>query len=125
MAKFDDLKVGDVVLVARRCCGLATRFYKKTVSRITKTQIVVDDFRFRKCDGYEVGHSDYSSVWTELCLYDEELWTKELAYRRRLFVMNPKNFEKLNDEQITVIFNYVKNLDSQEKWKWQSLTKAK
>lgn len=56
MAKFDDIKVGDQVIVKPH--GYGRNRYLATVERVTATQFVADGCRFTK-RGWEVGRSTY------------------------------------------------------------------
>lgn len=54
MAKFDDIKVGDQVIV--KPSGYGRNWYLATVERVTATQFVADRCRFTK-RGWEVGRT--------------------------------------------------------------------
>lgn len=56
MENFEDIKVGDKVILYRR--------YKKKVckvERLTKTLVIVDGEKFRKADGFSTGDRGYYS----------------------------------------------------------------
>ena len=57
MSKFENLKAGDEVVVPST--GWSNEEYIRKVDRITKTQIVIGDSKFRITNGYEVGASGY------------------------------------------------------------------
>jgi ribosome biogenesis protein Tsr3 len=59
MAKFDDIKVGDQVIVNPH--GYGRNRYLATVERVTATQFVADGCRFTK-RGWKLGHSTYLSA---------------------------------------------------------------
>lgn len=58
MAKFDDIKVGDQVIVKTGgyASGYSGNWYLATVERVTATQFVADGYRFTK-RGWEVGRT--------------------------------------------------------------------
>lgn len=59
MAQFDDIKVGDQVIVNPH--GYGRNRYLATVERVTATQFVADGCRFTK-RGWKVCHSTYLSA---------------------------------------------------------------
>ena len=63
MAKFDDIKVGDQVIIkpGGYASGYSRNWYLVTVQRVTATQFVADGCRFTK-GGWKVGGSTYHAA---------------------------------------------------------------
>ena len=58
----ESLKPGDTVI--EEGPGWPTRYYIKAVTRVTKTQVVVGDSRYRKTDGRKIGKvSSFGRTW--------------------------------------------------------------
>jgi hypothetical protein len=53
MSEFEDLKAGDEVVLISRVFG-DTQYSLKKVERVTKTQIVIDNTKYRRSDGWEI-----------------------------------------------------------------------
>ena len=49
MSEFQNLKVGDEVILISNGLG-ATKYLLRKVERLTKTQIIIDNFKFRRID---------------------------------------------------------------------------
>lgn len=47
MVKLDEIKAGDEILISKKRAGIIS-WKKETVTRVTKTQIVVGIYKFRK-----------------------------------------------------------------------------
>ena len=80
MEKFDDLKVGNTVMIEELVSyGWNTSesfFIPKKVTRVTNTQFVINgDRRFKK-DGREIGYNKYSNAYF---LGDKYGWRTELV----------------------------------------------
>lgn len=59
MANFENIQVGDKLIVSNRYSN-----YIGTVDKITKTQFHIGSYKFKKTDGCEVGQS-WSGLWCE------------------------------------------------------------
>ena len=95
---------GDEVLVT----GTLHRRIAK-VDKVTKTQIVIDNARFRRDSGCQFGSDRWNvrriSVPTEKEISDfkEENFRKELLYSISSF-----NFERLSTDELKQLYNIVK-----------------
>ena len=104
MKELKDLVVGDDVLVT----GLHHRRIAK-VDKVTKTQIVVDNVRFRRDSGWQCGcdslDSKSISIPTEKEISDvkEENFRKKLIYAIRSF-----DFKRLSTDELKQVYNIVK-----------------
>jgi len=75
MDKFDDIEPGDRVIVVQ---GGDLRIAK--ADRVTKTQVVVGNQRYRKSDGFLVG----GNTWSTMHILLAEGEALETVYRQRL-----------------------------------------
>ena len=104
MKELKDLVVGDDVLVT----VMSYRHIAK-VDKVTKTQIVIDNARFRRDSGCQCGGDSWNrksiSVPTEKEISDvkEEVLRKNLIYTISSF-----NFERLSTNELKQVYNIVK-----------------
>lgn len=104
MKELKDLVVGDDVLVT----GMYHRRISK-VGKVTKTQIVVDNARYRRNSGWQCGGDIWDrkniSVPTEKEISDvkEENFRKKLIYAIRSF-----DFKRLSTDELKQVYNIVK-----------------
>ena len=104
MKELKDLVAGDEVIVT----GTFHRRIAK-VDKVTKTQIVIDNARFRRDSGWQCGSDRWNirriSVPTEKEISDfkEENFRKELLYAISSF-----NFERLSTDELKQLYNIVK-----------------
>ena len=104
MKELKDLVVGDDVLVT----GICHRRIAK-VDKVTKTQIVVNNARFRRDSGWQCGGDRWNirkiSVPTEKEISDikEENFRKELIYAISSF-----DFKRLSTDELKQVYNIVK-----------------
>lgn len=104
MKELKDLVVGDDVLVT----GMYYRRIAK-VDKVTKTQIVVDDARYRRNSGLQCGNDIWDrksiSVPTEKEISDvkEEIFRKKLIYAIMSF-----DFKRLSTDELKQVYNIVK-----------------
>lgn len=104
MKELKDLVVGDEVLVV----GVSCRRIAK-IDKVTKTQIVVNNARFRRDSGWQCGGDSWSrksiSVPTEKEISDikEENFRKELLYAICSF-----DFKRLSTDELKQVYNIVK-----------------
>lgn len=103
MKELKDLVVGDEVLVI----GMHRRRIAK-VDKVTKTQIVVNNARFRRDSGWQCGSDRWNvrriSVPTEKEISDvkEENLRKKLVYAISSF-----DFERLSTDELKQVYNIV------------------
>ena len=104
MKELKDLVAGDEVLVT----GTLHRRIAK-VDKVTKTQIVIDNARFRRDSGWQCGSDRWNirriSVPTlkEISDFKEENFRKELLYAISSF-----DFERLSTDELKQLYNIVK-----------------
>ena len=104
MKELKDLVVGDEVLVT----GTFNRRIAK-VDKVTKTQIIANNARFRRDSGWQCGSDRWNvrriSVPTlkEISDFKEENFRKELLYAISSF-----DFERLSTDELKQVYNIVK-----------------
>ena len=104
MKELKDLIAGDDVLVEGRSCRCIAK-----IDKVTKTQIVVNNARFRRDSGWQCGVDSWSrksiSVPTEKEISDikEENLRKALIY-----VISSSDFERLSTDELKQVYNIVK-----------------
>lgn len=110
MKELKDLVAGDEVLVT----GMYYRCIAK-VDKVTKTQIVVDNVRFRRGSGWQCGNDRWDtksiSVPTEKEISDikEENFRKGLLYAIRSF-----DFKRLSTDELKQVYNIVKGKENEK-----------
>ena len=101
MSEFENLKVGDNVIVFGRIWG--ERLYN--VTRITNHQILVSGIPYWKENGKEVGGSSYLLIATEERMKEIE----DIKRARELCsFLNMTHWENLSLESLTTIVDCVK-----------------
>lgn len=109
MIELKDLQVGDVVLVT----GMSYRRIAK-IDKTTKTQIIVDNARFRRDSGWQCGGDRWNvrkiSVPTEKEISDvkEENLRKTLIYAISSF-----DFKRLSTDELKQMYNIVKGKENE------------
>lgn len=104
MKELKDLVVGDNVIVRGMHCRRIAK-----VDKVTKTQIVVNNARFRRDSGWQCGRDRWNvrriSVPTEKEISDvkEENLRKKLVYAISSF-----DFERLSTDELKQLYNIVK-----------------
>lgn len=104
MKELKDLVAGDEVLVT----GTFHRRIAK-IDKVTKTQIVIDNARFRRDSGWQCGSDRWNvrriSVPTEKEIPDikEENFRKELLYAISSF-----DFKRLSTDELKQVYNIIK-----------------
>lgn len=104
MKELKDLVVGDDVLVT---CRSYRRISK--IDKVTKTQIVVDNARFRRDSGWQCGGDSWNrrsiSIPTEKEISD----VKEENIRKTLiYVISSFDFKLLSTDKLKQVYNIVK-----------------
>lgn len=105
MKKLKDLVAGDKVLVV----GVSCRRIAK-IDKVTKTQIVVNNARFRRDSGWQCGGDSWSrkksiSVPTEKEISDIE---EENLRKALIYVISSSDFERLSTDKLKQVYNIVK-----------------
>nr|DAU90016.1 MAG TPA: hypothetical protein [Caudoviricetes sp.] len=110
MKELKDLVVGDDVLII----GRSYRRIAK-IDKVTKTQIVVDNARFRRDSGWQCGRDRWNvrsiSVPTEKEISDvkEENLRKTLIYAISSF-----DFKRLSTDELKQVYNIVKGKENEK-----------
>ena len=109
MKELKDLVVGDDVLVT----GMSYRRIAK-VDKVTKTQIVVDNARFRRNSGWQCGSDMWNkrrvSVPTEKEISD----IKEENFRKKLiYAISSFDFKRLSTDELNQVYNIVKSKENE------------
>lgn len=104
MKELKDLVAGDDVLVT----GMSYKRIAK-INKVTKTQIVVDNARFRRDSGWQCCSDRWNvrkiSVPTEKEISD----VKEENLRRTLiYTINSFNFKRLSTDGLKQVYNIIK-----------------
>ena len=108
MKELKDLVVGDYVLVK----GMSCRCIAK-IDKVTKTQIVVNNTRFRRDSGWQCGSDSWYrksiSVPTEKEISDvkEENLRKALIYSISSF-----DFKRLSTDELKQVYNILKGKEN-------------
>ena len=104
MKELKDLVVGDDVLVT-------SRYYRRIakVDKVTKTQIIANNNRFRRDSGWQYGSESWDmkriSVPTEKEISD----IKEENFRKKLiYAISSFDFKRLSTDVLRQVYNIVK-----------------
>lgn len=105
MKELKDLQVGDIVLIR-------STFNKRLakVSKITKTQIVVDGTRYRKESGWQCGNDRWNCGILSIPTEDEIKSIREEELRKRLFyAISDFDFRNLSLDKLRQVYNIIKS----------------
>ena len=104
MKELKDLVVGDDVLVT----GMYYRRIAK-VDKVTKTQIIIDNARFRRDSGWQCGSDRWNvrqiSVPTEKEISDIK---KEDFRKKLIYAISSFDFKRLSTDELKQVYNIVK-----------------
>lgn len=104
MKELKDLIAGDDVLVVGRSCRCIAK-----IDKVTKTQIVVNNARFRRNSGWQCGGDSWSrksiSVPTEKEISDVE---EENLRKTLIYVISSFDFKRLSTDELKQMYNIVK-----------------
>lgn len=109
MKELKDLVAGDEVLVT----GTFHRRIAK-VDKVTKTQIIVDNARFRRDSGWQCGSDRWNvrrisvPIEKEISDIKEENFRKELIYAISSF-----DFKRLSTDELKQVYNIVKGKENE------------
>lgn len=105
MKELKDLVAGDEVLVT-------SRYYRRIakVDKVTKTQIVANNARFRRNSGWQCGSDSWDrkniSVPTEKEISD----VKEENLRKKfIHTISSFDFKRLSTDELKQVYNFVKD----------------
>ena len=109
MKELKDLVVGDDVLIT-------SRYYRRIakVDKVTKTQIIVNNARFRRDSGWQSGSDRWNvrriSVPTEKEISD----IKEENFRKKLiYAISSFDFKRLSTDELKQVYNIVKGKENE------------
>lgn len=109
MKELKDLVVGDDVLIT-------SRYYRRIakVDKVTKTQIIANNDRFRRDSGWQCGSDNWDrkiiSVPTEKEISD----IKEEILRKILFhTISSFDFNRLSTDELKQVYNIVKGKENE------------
>ena len=104
MKELKDLVEGDEVLVT-------SMYYRRIakVDKVTKTQIVVDNARYRRNSGLQCG----DDIWDRKIIYvptEKEISdVKEENFRKKLiYAISSFDFKRLSTDELKQVYNIVK-----------------
>ena len=108
MKELKDLVVGDDVLVTSMCHRRIAK-----IDKVTKTQIVVDNVRFRRDSGWQCGGDSWDrksiSVPTEKEISD----VKEENLRNTLvYAISSFDFKRLSTDELKQVYNILKGKEN-------------
>ena len=104
MKELKDLVAGDEVLVT----GIYHRRIAK-VDRVTKTQIIVDNTRFRRDSGWQYGGDSWSRKSIFVPTEKEISEIKEENLRKNLiYTISSFDFKRLSTDELKQVYNIVK-----------------
>lgn len=111
MKELKDLIAGDDVLVVGRSCRRIAK-----IDKVTKTQIVVNNARFRRDSGWQCGGDSWSrksiSVPTEKEISEVE---EENLRKALIYVISSSDFERLSTDELKQVYNIVKGKENERK----------
>lgn len=104
MKELKDLVEGDEVLVT----GMYHRYIAK-VDKVTKTQIIVNNARFKRDSGWQCGSDRWNvrqiSVPTEKEISDIK---KEDFRKKLIYAISSFDFKRLSTDELKQVYNIVK-----------------
>ena len=104
MKELKDLKAGDDVLVTGRSCRRITK-----IDKVTKTQIVVNNARFRRDSGWQCGGDRWNVRKISVPTEKEISEIKEETLRKKLiFAISSTNFKYLPIAKLEQVYNIIK-----------------
>lgn len=104
MKELKDLVAGDDVLVT----GMYHRYIAK-INKVTKTQIVVDNARFRRDSGWQNGGDSWSRKSISVPTEKEISEVKEENLRKNLiYTISSFDFKRLSTDELKQVYNILK-----------------
>lgn len=111
MKELKDLVAGDDVLVT----GMYHRHIAK-INKVTKTQIVVDNARFRRDSGWQYGGDSWSRKSISVPTEKEISEVKEENLRKNLiYTISSFDFKRLSTDELKQVYNIVKGKENERK----------
>ena len=111
MKELKDLVEGDEVLVT----GMSHRHIAK-VDKVTKTQIVVNNARFRRDSGWQCGSDSWYRKSISIPTEKEISDVKEENLRNTLvYAISSFDFKRLSTDELKQVYNIVKGKENERK----------
>ena len=104
MKEIKDLVAGDDVLIT-------SRYYRRIakVDKVTKTQIIANNARFRRDSGWQCGSDNWDRKIISIPTEKEILDIKEENLRKSLIhTISSFDFERLSTDELKHLYNIVK-----------------
>lgn len=109
MKELKDLQVGDTILVS---CAWNRRLSK--VQRVTKTLIVVDNIRFNRQSGWQLGQGRWNTSKLYVPTEKEIAKIKEEEIHKKLvYAIQDCDFRKLSTDKLKQVYNIIKCKDNE------------
>ena len=110
MKELKDLIAGDDVLVVGRSCRRIDK-----IDKVTKTQIVVNNARFRRDSGWQCGGDSWSSKSISVPTEKEISDIKEENLRDTLiYAISSLDFKRLSTDELKQVYNIVKGKENEK-----------
>lgn len=104
MKELKDLQVGDDVIVAGMSCRRIAE-----IDKVTKTQIVVGNTRFRRDSGWQCGGDKWNIRRISVPTEKEISEIKEETLRKKLlYAISSFDFKRLSTDELKQVYNIVK-----------------
>ena len=109
MKELKDLVAGDDVLVV----GMSCRRIAK-VDKVTKTQIVVNNARYRRNSGWQCGGDRWNVKSISVPTEKEITEIKEETFRKKLiYAISSFDFERLSTDELKQVYNILKSKENE------------
>lgn len=110
MKELKDLIAGDDVLVV----GMSCRRIAK-VDKVTKTQIVVNNTRFRRDSGWQCGSDRWNNKTISVPTEKQIVEIKEENLRKKLiYAISSFDFKRLSTDELKQVYNIVKGKENEK-----------
>lgn len=109
MKELKDLVAGDEVLVT----GMSHRRIAK-VDKVTKTQVVIGNTRFRRDSGWQCGSDRWNNKIISVPTEKQIVEIKEENLRKKLiYAISSFNFEHLSTDELKQVSNIIKGKENE------------
>jgi len=115
MSEFQDLKVGDKVVLVSRGLG-KDKYLLKQVDRVTKTQIVIGNSKYNRVNGFEAGsnsrYRDSLKMPTEDALKKVQEYNQFVLKWHLMKDFQDIDWDKFSFEQLKQIEAFINSLET-------------
>lgn len=109
MKKLKDLQVGDDVIVTGMFCKRISK-----IEKVTKTQIIVGNTRFRKDSGWQCGSDRWNNETISVPTEKQIVEIKEENLRKKLiYAISSFDFEHLSTDELKQVTNIIKGKENE------------